>query len=511
MRRRVRLFALYAICGLLLGDASASSALAVGEKLELTVVDADTGQPIPCRLHLRDNRGRPRRLGRLPALGDHLVIDGHVTLELPLGSYQFEIERGPEYVNRTGHFVLEKFSDDTKTVDLKRIVDLSQEGWWSGDLHLARPVDQVERLMLAEDLHVAANVSWKNGSSPKAVPENSVLRFDGNRYCDLLAGRDERTSGALLFFGLKQPLTLPRSDAPSPTLAEMATAGRDAGAWVDIENPLSWDLPVLLAQGRVDSFQLAHGDLQRKQMAISDLGSRPRDKNDYPDPLGPGGWTQKIYYHLLESGFRVPPSAGSGSGDNDNPPGYNRMYVHVESEFTWERWWENFRAGRVFVTNGPLIRPSVQGQLPGHVFTSPAGGELELQVLLSMATRDPVPYLEIVQNGRVAHVVRLNDWAKENGKLPPLRFTESGWFLVRTVADNDATYRFASTAPYYVEIGDRPRISRGSAQFFLDWVEARLKALEAGKAPAEAVEKQRNELEAAKRFWKTRVADATVD
>ena len=43
------------------------------------------------------------------------------------------------------------------------------------------------------------------------------------------------------------------------------------------------------------------------------------------------------------------------------------------------------------------------------------------------------------------------------------------------------TYRFATTAPYYVEIGDQPRISKTSAQFFLDWVDERGRQAEARK------------------------------
>ena len=65
------------------------------------------------------------------------------------------------------------------------------------------------------------------------------------------------------------------------------------------------------------------------------------------------------------------------------------------------------------------------------------------------------------------------EWLK-TGTLGRIRFDESGWFLVRTVADNPKTFRFASTAPYYVEIGERKRrISKASAQFFLDWVHER--------------------------------------
>ncbi len=71
----------------------------------------------------------------------------------------------------------------------------------------------------------------------------------------------------------------------------------------------------------------------------------------------------------------------------------------------------------------------------------------------------------------------LDDWAKQGGKIPKLKFSESGWFLMRAVTDTPGTYRFASTGPYYVEVGYKPRISKASAQFFLDWVNERIAML----------------------------------
>lgn len=538
---------------LVLSDSSLAPA--ANEKLELTVVDSETGQAVPCRVHLRDNRGRPRRLGKFPSLGDHFATTGQVTFQLPVGSYQFEIERGPEYVLRTGHFTLQRFSDDTKTVDLKRIVDLKQEGWWSGDLHLQRPVEELPALMEAEDLHIAANVTWTNKQSlwnRRALPDSPVLRLENDRYCELLAGRDERAPGTLLFFHVEQPAivkagpasatlrrrtsgqqqpdtsgdagdtagddaadeilpAMPSVDAARPTLAELAAAVRRQGGWVDVENPFSPDLPVLLAQGTMDSFQLAHGDLQRNKTEMGDVTRFLRGKEERPGPLAPGEWAQRIYYQMLEAGFRIPPSAGSGSGVSENPVGYNRMYVHLDGPLSWEAWWEGFRAGRVMVTNGPLLRPVVQGAYPGHVFTADEGQPLQLQAALNLTTREPIHYLEIVQNGRVAHVVRLTDLVRDNGRLPPITFEESGWFLIRAVAENQSTYRFGSTAPYYVEIGGKPRISRKAAQFFLDWVDGRLAALEKAAGQGEDAAAIRLELQSARRFWQGRVRDATAE
>ena len=508
----------------------ATPALAANEKLELTVVDAETGQVIPCRIHLRDNRNKPRRVGRFPSLGDHFASGGQITFQLPVGSYGFAIERGPEYVLRTGHFTLQKFSDDAKTVDLKRIVDMKREGWWSGDLHVQRPVEEIQALMEAEDLHVAAVVTWTNKASlwnRRDLPEAPVLRFDNDRYCELLAGRDERAAGTLLFFNIKQPphvqagpsgsdaaqspsfATMPAANAARPTPAELAAAVRREGGWVDVENPFSPDLPVLLAEGLIDSFQLVHGDLQREKTVNTDVARFLQGKEQRPGPLAAGEWAQRIYYHLLEAGFRVPPSAGSGSGVSENPVGYNRMYVQLEGPLTWEAWWDGFRAGRVMVTNGPLLRPVVEGQYPGHVFTAAEGETLHLHTALNLSARETIQYLEIVQNGRVAHVVRLTDLVRDNGRLPPLTFTESGWFLIRAVAENNTTFRFGSTAPYYVEIGGKPRISRLAAEFVLDWVESRLNAVEkAGTAADPAI---RAELQSARRFWQDRVRDANAE
>jgi hypothetical protein len=190
-----------------------------------------------------------------------------------------------------------------------------------------------------------------------------------------------------------------------------------------------------------------------------------------------------VYYQLLNCGLRLPPSAGSGSGLNNNPVGYNRMYVHCGEDFSYDSWWENFRRGRVVVTNGPLLQPLVNGELPGHVFQAEEGETVELTIALNLGTRERIEYLEIVQDGKSVQEVRLDEWAKNNGELPPVTFTKSGWLLVRAVTETSTTLRGAITAPYYVEIGYEPRISKRSAQFFYDWVVER--AMRLKDLPAE--------------------------
>jgi hypothetical protein len=161
------------------------------------------------------------------------------------------------------------------------------------------------------------------------------------------------------------------------------------------------------------------------------------------------------------------------------------------------------------ITNGPMLRPTVEGEPPGHVFKAPAGEKDDLEIGLTLSTRDKISYLEIVQDGKVIHEVRLADWQQAGGKLPHVIFDKSGWFLVRAVADTPKTYRFAMTAPYYVEIGDQPRISRSSVQFFLNWLnerETQVKFADAGLRDATLAE-----LSKARDYWKILLSRANAD
>ena len=81
--------------------------------------------------------------------------------------------------------------------------------------------------------------------------------------------------------------------------------------------------------------------------------------------------------------------------------------------------------------------------------------------------------------------------------------------LIRAVTNNEKTYRFALTGPYYVEIGQEPRISKKSAQFFLDWVFERAKRihLEDSEQQQEVLKYHR----AARDFWQKRVEDANAE
>ena len=77
----------------------------------------------------------------------------------------------------------------------------------------------------------------------------------------------------------------------------------------------------------------------------------------------------------------------------------------------------------------------------------------------------------------------------------------------RVLADVPNTFRFASTAPYYVEIGDnKHHLNTKSIQFFRDWVDERIERIDI-KDPVKREEVLKYHRKA-QQFWQQRLARA---
>src|SRR6185369_14190353 len=134
----------------------------------------------------------------------------HARLQLDPGMYTIEIERGPEFGRIAASFEV-KEENVRLAYEMERLIDLPAEGWWPGELHVHRPVEAMELLMRAEDLHVAPVITWwnkKNLWDNTTAPADPLVRFDGSRFYHMMAGEDEREGGALLYFHLKKPLAI---------------------------------------------------------------------------------------------------------------------------------------------------------------------------------------------------------------------------------------------------------------------------------------------------------------
>ena len=66
---------------------------------------------------------------------------------------------------------------------------------------------------------------------------------------------------------------------------------------------------------------------------------------------------------------------------------------------------EGLRAGRSFVTNGPLLRVKANGQWPGHIFRGRAGEAIDVKFDVSLDSRDPINRIEIIRNGAIEKTI----------------------------------------------------------------------------------------------------------
>lgn len=510
-------------------------------RLELRAVDKETGEPLAARVHLLSGQGKPYRPSKMKggiASGDYIVFGDKLVLDLPNGRYSFVMEHGPEYRVMSGHFDIQNFADDSKTIELTRFCDMAKEGWFSADLDVQRQEVELKQLMQAEDLHVTPLITWTNTKNiweKRPLPKQVVNQFGDSYVYSLMGGQWKLSGNTLGLFRLEQPIELPADFVKAvgsdkklsdkkldpigslPLIPLIESVRTEQRGWIDAGAPFARDLPIWIAAGVVDSIQVLNSHVQRQSTIANEAGGWPRDLTLFPGSHGNGRWSQEVYYHLLNCGLRIPPTAGSGSGTNNNPVGYNRVYAYLgksseddsPSKLTWDGWWDALRSGRVSITNGPLLRTEVEGEPPGHVFRGDAGQTLELAIALTLSTRDKIRYLDVVKNGRTEISVSLDEFKKAGAKLPPLKFTESGWFVIRAVTDVVPTYRYASTGPYFVDIGYQPRISRKSAQFFQDWTNKR--GEEIVKDNNAAAESVKQSIAKAQQYWQALLEKATAD
>ncbi|MCG7285768.1 hypothetical protein MHY85_07250, partial [Cellulomonas sp. ACRRI] len=100
-----------------------------------------------------------------PGYTAHFLSIGTAEVPVPRGACTVVVERGPEH--RRVERVVDVGAAGARVVcDPERWADLAADGWWSGDLHVHRPLADAAALLRAEDLHLGAFVTRWNEQAP---------------------------------------------------------------------------------------------------------------------------------------------------------------------------------------------------------------------------------------------------------------------------------------------------------------------------------------------------------
>src|SRR5262249_62241602 len=85
----------------------------------------------------------------------HTTLSAHpFAIDLPPGEYTVTVERGKEYHPQTKKVTLTDRAAHV-TFAMRRWIDAGERGWYSGETHVHRSLEELPNVMLAEDLNVA--------------------------------------------------------------------------------------------------------------------------------------------------------------------------------------------------------------------------------------------------------------------------------------------------------------------------------------------------------------------
>lgn len=497
-------------------------------EVRINFVEEKTGSPVSCRVELRAPNGKPIPIRGELQRGSWTLVDGEFTYRGKPGEYRLKVFHGPQFSSGEGGFILDNGGEGADVISLPRHANIQDEGWYGGDLLTFAPAQETDRWLPAEDLDMAARV--RRGSMPSktivtgtgssdsasasgsdseqtvAPPKKALPSTSGPRWVEDEAYLDDRQGSGITFHFWQPPAAVPEW-VPSSKLLGMAKAQPKTHA--EIQKLWARDVPLWLASGRIDSIQVLsdHLTLDGKGGArTSEMFHSEPER--FAGPRGPGRLVEHIYWQVLECGLRIAPSAGSGFARSTSPMGYSRVYVNCGPAVSSAAWWQALRDGRSFVTSGPLLRSNVNGQLPGHLFEIPSGDSLALAIGLTLTVSDPVEYLDVIFNGETLYQARLDEYAKQGGRIPTQKISQSGWMVIRVVTEREHTYRIASTAPYYFEVGQQPRISRSAIAFFQQWLEDSAKKITAGESKSASAADPY--IRSARDFWRKRLEQSNA-
>lgn len=444
--------------------------------VHVRINDAKTGQPTPVRLRITGPDGTYYPpLGRLVEFSRVRVAEGNLALDgrafayidgacevlLPPGTLHVDIHKGPEFVpvQRTVELGVGQIS---LRFAVERRSDLRKEGWYGGDIwcgglspHAALLEGAAEDLavvnLLASESHEGRLNVRTEEHRVFTTGHPNLLAFSGQTPALERPGHMVvvNTWNQLDRLGSVGLLNCHRIVFPLTARCDWTIAD-----WCD-QCHRKGGLAVWPVEHIVRTPNRVHGE------GLADLILAKIDAI-LLDPTHP-----RIWYDLLNLGFRVPLAAGSRKIDHLVPLGRWRTYARIDGDFSYKAWIEAVRAGRSFVTSGPILRVAVDGEGPGGVVRS-AGN---VHVRVDAEGHVPFDRLDIVAEGKVAKRLDLDEPAMAATLEGDLEVPASCWIAAVCKKRREAPRRakaLAHTAPIHIEVADKPR--RVDDQMLAPWL-----------------------------------------
>jgi TolB protein len=172
----------------------------------------------------------------------------------------------------------------------------------------------------------------------------------------------------------------------------------------------------------------------------------------WSDELG----TMDLWYRALNFGMPLAPTAGTDVMNNfyrTMAVGTTRVYVRTDSALGIRGYYDGLKAGRSFVTNGPLLDFHVGTATPGDVLPD---RPKRVTWTLDVHSAVPVERIEVVVNGSVVTTSAGLTAAGSKTTTGTIDLPVGGWIAARAIGGATTawpamdSYAFAHTAPIWI-------------------------------------------------------------
>ena len=530
------------IAGIAGGQKTASSQAVVGR-----LVDAATGRPVAARVRLVDANGNELvPLGHATELaadaqqGDvrfqsrrYSYVDGEFRLDPRRLPVQYQVIKGYEYTIMAGELDAGSAHEGVFTIPLTRWSAISEKGWDAGDNHIHHVSPKTCRLeMDAEDLNVA-NILTSDFTSDQAEFEGRLNQYSGSHSL-IYVNQEFRNDhlGHMTLLNLKELIQPVKPMQPTcyPLHAQVCDRTHAQGGyvtWAHFPSMPCIESPLDVVLEKLDGLEI---------LCVLE----PRELPVFVEKLVPqisANSGLRMWYRYLNCGFPLTATAGTDKMTTFVTVGANRVYAHVDGEFTYQNWIHALKRGCTFISNSPLLTFTVNDQEPGARLALASGKDRVLQIAARATSQLPYDRLEIVCNGAVIgsatptgerhqaeihleHPVRGSCWLAARAledlhRYPAVDFARvhsaEGTLLSSLYGTRRPENVFAHTSPVYAIVDNKPLRSWEDARFYvryleqaIDWLkqEARFASAEDKKSSIEAFAQ-------GKALWERRALDAS--
>jgi len=493
----------------------------VMQRVTLRVVDKGCGKTVPVKLHVHGEWGEylaPLDRHRIPNpawfedysvdflhvetwdaedLNVHICtyIPGETRIDLPLGKVYIEVSKGFE-IRPVRKVVEVTAATGEIVIEISHVLPWRTKGWVTADTHV-HFLSPMSALLegAAEGVNIVNLLASQWGELMTNVGD-----FDGRTtWGSVDAGGDgeylvrvgtenrQHVLGHISLLGYSGKIIAPMTtggpnesalgDPIEVLLTEWARQCKQQGGLVV--------LPHFPGPRAEHAASLVSGDINAVEM--TSWG------NFYAgiDPYSLSDW-----YRYLNCGYLVAAVGGTDKMSASTAVGTVRTYARIPQDipFTFDAWMDAVKGAETFVTYGPLLEFSVEGQPMGSMIKmSSSGGTVDINWQVASVTV-PMSRVELVVNGEIRESVAVSPEADQGSWS--FKVDKSTWLalLVRGHYADKAEIIAAHSSPVMVILEESPMLAAADAVTILEQIEGAQAYLDIVGTRASAAELKRMRL-----------------